>query len=192
MKVILLQDVKSIGKKNQVVEVSDGYAQNYLIPRRLAVKSTSKGLEVRDRQNQDEKDKAKIVFLFFKHQSLGEINLRKLGYQNMKMKNQIAYVIFTLKMLKECGVDDCPMFVNEMLNTDDNKIAFVIKQKEKNTYTISLRSKEGYNVAKIAGILGGGGHTQAAGCAFSGAPVRHAEMIYKECLKEINKVELKG
>lgn len=56
MKVILLQDVKSIGKKNQVVEVSDGYAQNYLIPRRLAVKSTSKGLEVRDRQIQDEKD----------------------------------------------------------------------------------------------------------------------------------------
>ena len=56
MKVILLQDVKSIGKKNQVVEVSDGYAQNYLIPRRLAVKSTSKGIEVRDRQIQDEKD----------------------------------------------------------------------------------------------------------------------------------------
>lgn len=56
MKVILLQDVKNIGKKNQVVEVSDGYAQNYLIPRRLAVKSTEKGLEVRDRQIQNEKD----------------------------------------------------------------------------------------------------------------------------------------
>ena len=56
MQVILLQDVKSVGKKNQVVEVSDGYAQNFLIPRRLAVKSTSKGFEVRDRQIQDEKD----------------------------------------------------------------------------------------------------------------------------------------
>ena len=56
MKVILLQDVKSIGKKNQVVEVSDGYAQNYLIPRKLAVKSTEKGLEVRDRQIQEQKD----------------------------------------------------------------------------------------------------------------------------------------
>lgn len=56
MQVILLQDVKSVGKKNQVVEVSDGYAQNFLIPRRLAVKSTSKGIEVRDRQIQDEKD----------------------------------------------------------------------------------------------------------------------------------------
>ena len=56
MKVILLQDVKSIGKKNQVVEVSDGYAQNYLIPRHLAVKSTEKGLEVRNRQIQNEKE----------------------------------------------------------------------------------------------------------------------------------------
>ena len=139
-------------------------------------------------------DKNKIVFLFFKHQTFSEINLRKLGYQNMKMKNQIAYTIFTLKMFKESGVDECPMFVNEMLNTDDNKIAFVIKQKEKNTFTVSLRSKEGYNVAKIAEMLGGGGHIQAAGCAFIGAPVRHAEMIYKECLKEITQVDsgLKG
>ncbi len=56
MKIILLQDVKSVGKKNQVVEVSDGYAQNYLIPRRLAVKSTAAGLEVRDRQIQNEKE----------------------------------------------------------------------------------------------------------------------------------------
>ncbi len=56
MKIILLQDVKSVGKKNQIVEVSDGYAQNYLIPRRLAVKSTAAGLEVRDRQIQNEKE----------------------------------------------------------------------------------------------------------------------------------------
>lgn len=136
-------------------------------------------------------DKNKIVFLFFKQQTLSEINLRKLGYQNMKMKNRVAYVIFTSKMFKECGVDECPMFVNEMLNTDDNKIAFVIKQKEKNTYTVSLRSKEGYNVAKIAQILDGGGHIQAAGCSFTGAPVRHAEFLYKECIKEIMQVDSK-
>lgn len=36
MKVILLQDVKEQGKKGQLVEVSDGYARNYLLPRKLA------------------------------------------------------------------------------------------------------------------------------------------------------------
>ena len=136
-------------------------------------------------------DKNKIVFLFFKHQTYADIAMRKIGYENMKMKNQVAYTIFTIKMQKESGTDDCPMFVNEMLNTDDNKIAFVIKQKEKNTYTVSMRSKEGYNVAKIAGLFGGGGHIQAAGCVFVGAPIRHAETIYKECLKEIKNVDSK-
>lgn len=39
MKVVLLQDVKAQGKKNDVIEVSDGYARNYLIPRKLAIEA---------------------------------------------------------------------------------------------------------------------------------------------------------
>jgi len=41
MKVILRQDVKGHGKKDQIVEVSDGYARNYLLPRNLAVPATA-------------------------------------------------------------------------------------------------------------------------------------------------------
>ena len=41
MKVVLLQDVKSIGKKDTVVTVSDGYARNFLFPRKLAVEATA-------------------------------------------------------------------------------------------------------------------------------------------------------
>lgn len=41
MKVILLQDVKGTGKKDQIVEASDGFARNYLIPRKLAKEATA-------------------------------------------------------------------------------------------------------------------------------------------------------
>ena len=41
MKVILLQDVKGQGKKGQLIEASDGYARNFLLPRKLAVEATA-------------------------------------------------------------------------------------------------------------------------------------------------------
>ena len=41
MKVILLQDVKSLGKKGEIVNVSDGYARNYVLPKKLGVEATS-------------------------------------------------------------------------------------------------------------------------------------------------------
>ena len=44
MKVILLEDVKSLGKKGQIVNVSDGYARNLLLPKKLGVEATGKNL----------------------------------------------------------------------------------------------------------------------------------------------------
>ncbi len=54
MKVILLQDVKSLGKKGDVVNASDGYARNMLLPKKLAVPATSgnmKDLEAKEKSN---------------------------------------------------------------------------------------------------------------------------------------------
>lgn len=44
MKVVLLQDVKGQGKKDQLVNVSDGYARNYLFPKKLAVEADAKAM----------------------------------------------------------------------------------------------------------------------------------------------------
>ncbi len=58
MKVILQQDVKGQGKKGQLVEVSDGYGRNYLLPRKLAVEATAENLNTMKMQ-----DKAKAARL---------------------------------------------------------------------------------------------------------------------------------
>ena len=44
MKLVLLQDVKALGKKNDIVNVNDGYARNYLIPRKLGVEANAAAL----------------------------------------------------------------------------------------------------------------------------------------------------
>ncbi|HKM22778.1 MAG TPA: 50S ribosomal protein L9 [Lachnospiraceae bacterium] len=72
MQVILLQDVKALGKKGEVVSVSDGYAKNFILPKKLGLEATSKNLNdlklqkansdrVAEEQYQAAKEFAKII-----------------------------------------------------------------------------------------------------------------------------------
>ena len=54
MKVILLKDVKGVGKKQEIVNVKDGYGANYLIPHGLAVMYSEKSLEILNNQKADQ------------------------------------------------------------------------------------------------------------------------------------------
>lgn len=58
MKVVLLQDVKSQGKKNDIIEVSEGYARNFLFPKKLAVVADAKA--VNDIKNKKSSEAHKI------------------------------------------------------------------------------------------------------------------------------------
>ena len=58
MKVILLQDVKGKGKKGQMLEISDGYARNYLLPRKLAVEATADAMNTKKMNDKAAAEKA--------------------------------------------------------------------------------------------------------------------------------------
>ena len=68
MKVILLQDVKGKGKKGQMIEVSDGYARNYMLPRKVAIEATADSINtmrMNDKATQERiaKEKAEAMAL---------------------------------------------------------------------------------------------------------------------------------
>ena len=68
MKVILLQDIRGKGKKGQMLEVSDGYARNYMLPRKMAIEATPDAINtmrMNDKANQERiaKEKAEALEL---------------------------------------------------------------------------------------------------------------------------------
>lgn len=58
MKVILLQDVKGKGNKGQMLEISDGYARNFLLPRKLAVEATADAVNTKKMNDKAAAEKA--------------------------------------------------------------------------------------------------------------------------------------
>lgn len=62
MKVILMQDIKGKGKKGQMLEVSDGYARNYMLPRKMAVEATADSINtmrMNDKARQEREQRAR-------------------------------------------------------------------------------------------------------------------------------------
>lgn len=55
MRVVLLQDVKKVGKKGEIVKVADGYGQNYLIKNKLAIKETTTSKKILEQQKEEQR-----------------------------------------------------------------------------------------------------------------------------------------
>ena len=58
MKIILLKDVKSLGKQGEIVDVSDGYARNFILPKKVGVEANSKNMNDLKLQKANEEKKA--------------------------------------------------------------------------------------------------------------------------------------
>lgn len=84
MKVVLLQDVKALGKKGELVNVSDGYARNFLFPRKLASEANSQAMsELKNRENAE------------KHRLAVELENSKKAAATVEGK--------TVKLVAKCG-----------------------------------------------------------------------------------------
>ena len=109
MKVILLADVKKLGKKDQTIEVSDGYAVNYLFPRKLAVQVTKKSVEVLEnqqeqRREEDAKMKADAQALANKLKDITLVFKVKTGREG-KLFGAISLKQVAEELNKQYGID---------------------------------------------------------------------------------------
>ncbi|BCZ49452.1 50S ribosomal protein L9 [Clostridium gelidum] len=72
MKVILLQEIKKVGKKGDVIEASDGYARNFLFPRKLAQEASDSNMHILNNKRENER-KEKLAQLEAAQKLAGEL-----------------------------------------------------------------------------------------------------------------------
>ena len=109
MKIILLSDVKNVGRKGDLKEVADGYGRNYLIARGLAVEATKKSMEILKKQKDDDqaqqnffKAKALETKQFLEKQTIGfKVKAGKEG----KIFGSVSTARITEELKKSFDVD---------------------------------------------------------------------------------------
>ena len=92
MKVILLEDVKALGKKGQVVEVSDGYAKNFLLKGKLAVEANAQNMNVLKTQ-----EGSKMFNINIKNRTPVQ-NFKKKNMKHGKQKGTLMQIVRVIKL----------------------------------------------------------------------------------------------
>lgn len=102
--------------------------------------------------------------------SLRRFNLLCVTLGSLEIHGPVAVISVTLRMLKQTGttLEDTEEFANLPCMIKDVKVSAFLKEVRKGYWRVSLRSKEKYNVASIAGGFGGGGHRNASGFSIKG------------------------
>ncbi len=132
MKVILLKDVKGIGKKGDLVNAKDGHARNYLLPRNLAVEATTQNMnqwkrEKKEEQAQQEQEYKEALDLKKELESL------TLGFTSKAGENGKLFGSITSKDISEKLKKD------HKINIDKRKIEMEDNIKDLGTTVVTVR-----------------------------------------------------
>ena len=123
----------------------------------------------------------------YKSKTLKDIELEKYLLNNLKIDDNIAYCLVSLKTLQKYNAikDDCDYFSSKLLNVDGVDISFSLIEQTPNYYSLSMRGKYGFNVKDIAEKFGGGGHISAAGAKIIANNIEKLkDEIVNECKKQ--------
>ena len=132
MKVILIEDVKSLGKKGEIVNVNDGYARNFILPKKLGLEATSKNLnDLKLQKQNDEKvaqeklDAAKALAEEIKEKSI-----------TVKIQAGVEGRVFGSISSKEIALE-----AKKQLNMDIDKKKIIIPDaiKSLGTYNVNIK-----------------------------------------------------
>lgn len=144
MKVILQQDVKGQGKKGQLVDVSDGYARNFLLPKKLAVIATAENLNTMKQQEKARKaqqaaEKAEAEALSKKLESLTVKVAAKAG------EGGRLFGAVTAKEISEC--------LAEQHGLNIAKTKLVLDEPIKACGGYKIKAKLGYEIVGTVNVM---------------------------------------
>lgn len=147
MKVILLQDIKNVGRKEQTIEANDGYARNYLFPKKLAIEATKDNLAKLQAKKTSEANKKTAEIeankeIAKKIEKLELIVKAKVG-ENSKIFGGITSKEISEELKKQFGFE-----------IDRKKIALKESIKNLGRYTAEIKFGDGINAELSVNVTG--------------------------------------
>ena len=141
MEVILLEDVKALGKKGEIVNVNDGYARNFILPKKLGLEANTKNLNDLKLQNANEEKKAKEILeaaqAFAKDLESKSVVIKMKAGEGGRVFGSVSSKEIATAFKDQCGLD-----------IDKKKIQLTDAIKAFGTYDVPVKLHQ-----KVTGIL---------------------------------------
>ena len=146
MKVILLEDVKTLGKKGDICEVSDGYARNFIIPRKKGVEATADNLNnLKLKKANDEKvakENLENAQALAKELSVNPVTLKVKVGEGGKLFGAIASKEIAAAVLEQTGLD-----------VDKKKIVLADPIKTLGQHTIKVKLHKDVSASLVVNVV---------------------------------------